>query len=316
MIGRGTRVLEADPALRKAWCPEKDRCLVIDCWGNFDYFQMHPRGREPGEQVPMPVRLFWVRLDHLEVALANGAVQAVEAVKVDLRADLAGLPANNVIVLEQQADLARVRGDAFWARLGRTEIGFLRRTIAPIMRAQSDADFKTLRFQIDVIELGTALLTGHRDAAEAVRALVAENSVWQRLQTGAEVSTADLRELAELLRRQDPTIDEERLRRAYDVRTASFVQLIKHVLGVAPLERWSTYVTRKFDEFIAAHTTYTALQIRFLQTLRTFILQQRRLERRDLVDSPFTQLHPDGARGVFPARDIEEILGFAEGLVA
>ena len=100
------------------------------------------------------------------------------------------------------------------------------------------------------------------------------------------------------------------------MRTASFVQLIKHVLGVAPLERWSTYVTRKFEDFIAAHTTYTALQIRFLQTLRTFILQQRRLERRDLVDSPFTQLHPDGARGVFPARDIEEILGFAEGLVA
>lgn len=151
---------------------------------------------------------------------------------------------------------------------------------------------------------------------EAVRALVAENPVLQRLQTGAEVSDADLRELAELLRRQDPTIDEERLRRAYDVRTASFVQLIKHVLGVAPLERWSTAVTREFERFIAAHTTYTALQIRFLQTLRTFVLQRGRVERRDLVEAPFTQLHPKGARGVFAPPDIEEILGFAGGLVA
>lgn len=70
------------------------------------------------------------------------------------------------------------------------------------------------------------------------------------------------------------------------------------------------------EEFIAQHTTYTALQIRFLQTLRTFILQRGRLERRDLVESPFTQLHPQGVRGVFPARDIEELLRFAGGLVA
>ena len=102
----------------------------------------------------------------------------------------------------------------------------------------------------------------------------------------------------------------------YDVRTASFVQLVRHVLGVQPLERWSTYVARKFEEFVAAHTTYTALQLRFLQTLRTFLLQRGRVERRDLVDAPFTQLHPQGVRGVFRPQDIEEILGFAEGLVA
>ena len=68
--------------------------------------------------------------------------------------------------------------------------------------------------------------------------------------------------------------------------------------------------------FIAQHTTYTALQIRFLQTLRTFLLQRGQVERRDLVGSPFTQLHPAGIRGVFPPREIDEVLGFADGLVA
>jgi len=151
---------------------------------------------------------------------------------------------------------------------------------------------------------------------EAVRSLLAENPVLQRLQAGEKVSDRDLAELAALLRRQDPAIDEERLRKVYDVRSASFVQLIRHVLGVERLERWSTYVTRNFEEFIATHTTYTSLQIRFLQTLRTFLLQRGRVERRDLVDSPFTQLHPQGVRGVFPPKDIEEILGFAGALVA
>ena len=68
------------------------------------------------------------------------------------------------------------------------------------------------------------------------------------------------------------------------------------MLGIEPLERWSTFVTREFEDFIAEHTTYTALQIRFLQTMRTFILQRGGVERRDLVDSPFTQLHPQGIR--------------------
>jgi type I restriction enzyme R subunit len=416
MIGRGTRVLKTDPALRKPWCPEKDKFLIIDCWANFEYFEMHPKGREPGTQVPMPVRLFRARLDKLEVALARSANEVAETIRADLRADLEALPANNVVVLERQADLARTQGDAFWEGLGRDDLGFLRQTIAPILRAKSDAEFKALRFETDVVEFGTALLAGNRDAMdvlretivdqvaelplgvnlvlkerdliaavlgsawwgsvddaklrdlaarlaplmhfrqqregpmvslhladitavherialgpdgrdmpiaeyrkraeEAVRALLAENLVLQRLQAGERVSDADLRALAELLRRQDPGIDEERLRRVYDVRTASFVQLLRHVLGVEPLERWSTLVTREFEEFIAGHTTYSALQIRFLQTLRTFILQRGRLERRDLVESPFTQLHPDGVRGVFPAHDIEEILRFAGGLVA
>ena len=53
MIGRGTRVLLDDPAKRKPWCPEKDRFLIIDCWGNFDFFKMDPKGREPGTLIPM-----------------------------------------------------------------------------------------------------------------------------------------------------------------------------------------------------------------------------------------------------------------------
>lgn len=416
MIGRGTRVLEADPALRKEWCPEKDRFLIIDCWGNFEYFRMEPRGREPGSQMPMPVRLFLARLDHLEAALHLGDTDTVARVTADLRADLAALPDNNVIVRESQRDLSRVTADGFWSRMRDDELAFLRQTIAPILRAIPDVDAKAMRLRIDLVELGTALLERNvdridalresiveqvgelpltvnlvareqelieailddawwatldgavlRDAAErlaplmrfrerrpgalvrlnladitavhqrivigpdgrdlpiasyrarveeAIRSLLEANSVLQRLQRGEEVSDADLAELAELLRRQEPGIDEERLRKSYDVRSASFVQLLRHVLGVAPLERWSTQVSRAFDDFIAAHTTFSALQIRFLQTLRTFVLQRGRVERADLVDAPFTRLHPSGIRGVFPAGELEEVLALTDRLVA
>jgi type I restriction enzyme R subunit len=414
MIGRGTRVL--DPTQIKPWCPEKDRFLIMDCWANFEYFDMHPRGREPGEQLPMPVRLFQARLRKLEAAMHAGAGDVAQQVVAALRADLAALPANNVVVLEHQRDLAPVRGDGFWTRLGADDLAYLRRTIAPILRARSNADFKALRFETDVVDYGTALLENTGDTMDAlretiveqvselplgvnlvakerelidavlgarwwetaddsqleelvarlaplmrfrqqrsdpilslnladitavhdrvavgpdgrdmpiaayrqrveetVRRLLAENPVLQRLQEGEPVTDEDMRALADVLRRQDPQIDEEKLRRVYDVRTASFVTLLRHVLGVEPLERWSTMVSRRFDEFISRHTTYTALQIRFLQTLRTFVLQRGKVERRDLVESPFTQLHPQGIRGVFPPPEIEAVLGFAAGLAA
>ncbi len=416
MIGRGTRVLEIDPALRKPWCPEKDRFLIIDCWANFEYFEMNPKGREPGELVPLPVRLFRARLDQLEGALTRGAAELVEAVTGDLRADIAALPENNVVVLERQADLAGVEPDDWWQRLGRDQVGYLRQTIAPILRARTGVDARVLRFDIDVVEYGTALLATNRDAMDllkatileqvaelplgvnlvarerdlveavlspswwdgashaqlrdmarrlaplmrfrqpragamlqlrladvtaqrervvvgpdgrdmpiatyrerveaTVRALLAENPVLQRLQAGEPVTEADVRALAELLRAQDPAIDEDRLRRVYDVRTASFIQLIRHVLGVETLERWSTWVTRRFDEFTAAHTNYTAQQIRFLQTLRTFMLQRGQVAREDLIEPPFTRLHPSGIRGVFATREIDEILQFASRLAA
>jgi type I restriction enzyme R subunit len=416
MIGRGTRVLDANPALRKPWCPAKDKFLILDCWGNFEFFRMEPRGREPGSQIPMPVRLFRARLDQLEALLDAGDREGVVRVTSDLRADLAGLPANNVVVRENQPHLSRVQVDRFWDRIAPDDLPFLRQMIAPILRATPDANAKVLRFRIDLVELGTALRVGNRAAMDALResiveqvgelppgvnlvarelplieamlgdawwnsltddilrdaadrlaplmrlrerrkgamlhlnladvtamrqrivagpdgrdlaiteyrrlveetiqALLEANPVLQRLQRGEEISPEDLRELAELLRRQDPEIDEERLRQTYDVRTASFLQLLRHILGVAPLERWSTQVSRMFEEFISSHTTYSALQIRFLQTLRTFILQRGQITRADLVDAPFTRIHPNGVRGVFAPSEIDEVLAMVDAMVA
>ncbi len=415
MIGRGTRVLDADPALRKPWCPEKDRFLIIDCWGNFDYFRMTPRGREPGVQIPMPVRLFRARVDLLQAAGAGEQPDWVRYAQQALRESIAALPANNVVVQESQRDLATVRTEGFWARLDSPRLALLRQTIAPIMRAQSGTDAKALRFEIDLNDLATAYLTDNAEAfgllrasiceqvdelplgvnlvareralidavlgeswwadfsadrlAElsrrlgplmqfrraprqamlslhladltalreriatadgrdlpvalyrerveaAIRALLADNPVLQRLERGEPINEADLGQLADLLRRQEPGIDAERLRAAYDVRSASFVQLVRHALGAEPLERWSTRVTREFEEFIAHHTTYSALQIRFLQTLRTFILRRGAVTREALVEAPFTQLHPNGIRGLFGPGDIGEVLELAGRLAA
>ncbi len=405
MIGRGTRILSADPASRKPWCPEKDKFLIIDCWANFEYFGLHPKGREPGDQVPMPVRLFRARLDKLTAAASTGgAADITTGIIRDLRADLAALPANNVVVLERQAELARVRADAFWSRTGEAELSYLRQTIAPILRARSDADFKAVRFEIDAVDCGTALLRANRDAMAtlretivdqvselplgvnlvaaqrdliegviggswwasvddarlrdlvarlgplmrfrqqragamvslnladitavhervivgpdgrdmpivayrqrveaAVRSLLAMSPVLQKIQSGARVSDADLRALADLLERQDPIIDEDALEeglRAFAVRPFSSSSATASS-AFSRWKSWSTEVTREFVRFIAEHSNWSALRIRFLQTLRTYASSSAG-ESSAATSSirHFTQLHPQVC-GVFSGR--------------
>jgi len=416
MIGRGTRVLLDDPVQRKPWCPEKDRFLIIDCWGNFNYFDMHPAGRDPQVAVSAPVRLFRARIDQLEAALSVNDKDLVEMVKADLRDDIAALPERNIIVQQASTDLAHAEDEDFWRHMDRDDIAFLRTAIAPILRAQASTALKTLRFEIDVVEYSTARLAGEDDRVAAIqesirsqldelpmsvnvvnreqtlieaalneewwiapsnedlhylterlaplmkyrtigsspwmeldlkdltvikekidlggdfgrisiaayreriesfiRDLVEQNPVLRKLQHGQELSMDEIHELAELLESSELQVTEERLQQIYDNRTAHFLQLIRHVLGLQHVASWEETVSVRFDAFIAAHTDLSSRQILFLRTLRTFILQRRHLEKRDLVDEPFSRLHPSGIQGLFTDTEIEEIIGLARELVS
>jgi type I restriction enzyme, R subunit len=57
-------------------------------------------------------------------------------------------------------------------------------------------------------------------------------------------------------------------------------------------------------------------QLQFIDLLRNFILEKGELTRRNLIESPFTMIHPEGIRGVFNPKEIEEILSLTEKLIA
>jgi len=82
MIGRGTRLLEARKP--KPWCTEKDRFLILDCWDNFEYFKLNPKGKEATAQIPLPVRFVGIRLDKIEMAMdtQNDAIAEKELQEV------------------------------------------------------------------------------------------------------------------------------------------------------------------------------------------------------------------------------------------
>jgi type I restriction enzyme R subunit len=75
-------------------------------------------------------------------------------------------------------------------------------------------------------------------------------------------------------------------------------------------------VSKAFDHFIASHSYLSSRQLQFLDLLRNFILEKGDLQKRDLIQSPFTMLHPEGVRGIFKPNEIEEILTLTEKIKA
>jgi type I restriction enzyme, R subunit len=415
MIGRGTRLLEASKP--KPWCIEKNVFLILDCWDNFEYFKLQPKGKELKAQLPLPVRLVSLRLDKIEKASASDRTDIVEREVAKLRHQIAALPKESVVIKEAAPALARLDEENFWISLMPQKLEFLRAEIKPLFRTVSEADFKAMRFERDLLEYSLAVLNEDKEKAstlkegiveqiselplsvpfvkqeealirvaqanhywvvageeqfdelvvklgqlmkfrepmtgsgqvhldlidelhrkeivefgpqheavsitryrEMVEALIAEltehNPVLRKIKAGETVNAEEANALAELLHEEHPHITEDLLRQAYKNRKARFIQFIRHILGIEVLQSFPDQVSAAFDQFIRAHTTLSSRQMDFLNLLKNFIIEREKVDKKDLINAPFTIIHPQGIRGVFSPAEIHDILQLTERLAA
>lgn len=419
MIGRGTRLLEENKI--KPWCTEKEQFLILDCWDNFEYFKLEPKGKELKPQIPLPVRLAGLRIDKIEKSIDTGLSKLAEFEIAKLRQQLSELPQSSVVIKEAAATLAQVNEENFWINLNHQRLEFLRTEIKPLFRTLSDVDFKAMRFERDLLEYSLATLseeqekvamlkegiieqisdlplsvnfvkiqesliraaqssgywnhgdldqqelalnelnarlgplmkfreqrTGagpvhldlqdeihrkewvefgpehesvsisrYREMVETMIAALTEHSpILQKLKSGESTTPDEADELAELLHAEHPHITEELLRQVYKNRKAHFIQFIRHILGIELLKSFPDTVSEAFDQFIQHHSNLSSRQLEFLNLLKGFVIEREKVEKRDLINAPFTVIHPQGIRGVFNPAEINEILQLTERLAA
>ena len=415
MIGRGTRLLE--PEKIKPWCTQKDNFLILDCWDNFEYFKLNPRGKELKGQIPLPVRLFGVRLEKIEEAQTQSNSEIVNKEVQKIRKQVESLPRNSVVIMEVKHELQRLEDENFWNNLTSDKLEFLEAVVKPLLRTVSDVDFKAMRFEKDIVEVSLAHLAGETEKFETLKEsiieeigelplsinivareqelirqaqsnhywatinedkfeeliqklsplmkfreaviplapakfnlkdivaekefvefgpqhealsvakyrelvekkineLVSSSPILQKLKQGQEITTDEAEQLAEELHNEHPHITIDLLRKVYNHRKAALVQFIKHILGIEQLETFAETVTKAFDDFIAKHSYLTSRQLQFLDLLKNFVLEKGDVSKRNLIESPFTMLHPEGIRGIFNQKEIDEILSLTEQVLA
>lgn len=415
MIGRGTRLLE--PEKIKPWCTQKDNFLILDCWDNFEYFKLNPRGKELKGQIPLPVRLFGVRLEKIEEAQTQSKSEIVNKEIQKIRKQVEALPKNSVVIMEARNELQRLEDENFWNNLTSDKMEFLEAVVKPLLRTVSDVDFKAMRFEKDIVEVSLAHLAGETEKFETLKEsiieeigelplsinivareqelirqaqsnhywatinedkfeeliqklsplmkfreaviplapakfnlkdfvvekefiefgpqhealsvakyrelvekkineLVSSSPILQKLKQGQEITTDEAEQLAEELHNEHPHITIDLLRKVYNHRKAALVQFIKHILGIEQLETFAKTVTKAFDDFISKHSYLTSRQLQFLDLLKNFVLEKGDVSKRNLIESPFTMIHPEGIRGIFNQKEIDEILRLTEKVLA
>ncbi|EKO15518.1 DEAD/DEAH box helicase family protein [Leptospira kirschneri] len=415
MIGRGTRLLEQDKI--KPWCPEKSSFLVLDCWDNFEYFKLNPKGKTGSPQIPLPVRLFGLRLDKISKAIELGESSILKKEISNLQNQISSLPKSSVVIIEAQNELQKLEDENFWNHLNPEKIEFLHSIVKPLFRTVSDADFKAMRFEKDIVEASLTFLSGEKEKFETLKSSIVEeigelplsvntvakeedlirisqtNQFWstineekfdllihrlsplmkqiekipvlgpakfdlkdiivekefiefgpshealsvaryrelveekvtelvskspilKKIKQGQEISNEETEILAEELYNEHPHITIDLLRRVYNHRKAELVQFIKHILGIEVLESFSETVSKAFEIFIQNHSYLTSRQLQFIDLLKSYILEKGELHKKNLIESPFTLLHPDGIRGIFGPKEIDEILELADKVIA
>jgi len=415
MIGRGTRLLE--PEKIKPWCTQKDNFLILDCWDNFEYFKLNPRGKELKGQIPLPVRLFGVRLEKIEEAQTQSKSEIVNKEIQKIRKQVEALSKNSVVIMEARNELQRLEDENFWNNLTSDKMEFLEAVVKPLLRTVSDVDFKAMRFEKDIVEVSLAHLAGETEKFETLKEsiieeigelplsinivareqelirqaqsnhywatinedkfeeliqklsplmkfreaviplapakfnlkdivaekefiefgpqhealsvakyrelvekkineLVSSSPILQKLKQGQEITTLEAEQLAEELHNEHPHITIDLLRKVYNHRKAALVQFIKHILGIEQLETFAETVTKAFEDFISKHSYLTSRQLQFLDLLKNFVLEKGDVSKRNLIESPFTMIHPEGIRGIFNQKEIDEILSLTEKVLA
>ncbi len=74
--------------------------MILDCWDNFEYFKLNPRGKELKPQIPLPVRLFGLRLQKIEEAQNQGNRELAKNEIDKIKNQVASLPQNSVVILD------------------------------------------------------------------------------------------------------------------------------------------------------------------------------------------------------------------------
>ncbi len=232
-------------------------------------------------------------------------------------------------VKQEEVLIRAAQTSHYWARADEDQFDELVAKLGPLMKFREQLvgsrpvhlDLTDVLHSKEMVEFGpqheAVSISRYREMVEGLIAdLTEHNPVLQKIKNGDMISEREVDELAELLHEEHPHITEELLQQVYKNRKARLIQFIRHILGVEVLKSFPDEVSAAFDRFFRAHTTLSSRQMEFLNLLKNFIIEREKVDKKDLINAPFTVIHPQGIRGVFSPSEINEILQLTERLAA
>jgi len=183
MIGRGTR--HGSICTHKDWLPNgtKDEFLIFDFWNTFEYFKMHPKGKESSPTKAITTRIFMNRLQLYDAFIERNDTQNAELMKQKIMEDIKGLDKNNISVKEKLRDIEQAESEKLWNTVGLEPIPFLKKKLAPLMKHIPNVNLNEAMFTLKCEQYVLANLQGNQKQMERSMEMISEyaNSLPPRL---------------------------------------------------------------------------------------------------------------------------------------
>ena len=281
-------------------------------------------------QVDFKAMRFEKEVLETSLAMLSKEQEKFETLKDNLVERISDLPLSVNTVAKEEALIRQSQTNAYWAKVMDDDLGTLALKLSPLMRfiernrrpdGPVELNLKDVLSTKETVEFGpeheaVSIARYKEMVEERILALTAQNPILQKLKKGGQLDDTEATQLANTLHDEHPNITLELLRRVYNNQKARFEQFIRHILGIEILESFPKTVSKSIDQFIQEHPYLSARQLEFLNLLRDYIINRGDLQKRDLIQAPFTLIHPNGIRGVFSSKEIEEILSLTQKLVA
>jgi type I restriction enzyme, R subunit len=248
-----------------------------------------------------------------------------------IREDVALLPTNIAEVAARRQYIDALLGREFWIKPTLAQIDETKEALAPVMKYRRDRPSLVIELGLDdiidsrrwiILRKGSekVYVEEYRKRVEAKIEQIADaHPTIKKLREGLTVGMEDLVRLEETLEAElgtdELSLDDENMLKAFGVRVGSFVDFLKHVLGLEALPSYETVVRKAFDAFTLEHN-YSADQSRFLRVVQSVFLQRRKLELSDLYEEPFTNFGVNAVEKLFSETEVEELVSLVRQLAA
>jgi type I restriction enzyme, R subunit len=240
------------------------------------------------------------------------------------------LPLSVSFVHKEEELIRSAQTNSYWSKISEADFDELIERISPLMKfREGDSgavgpitlNFRDEIYKKEMVEFGpqneAVSITRYKEMVEELIASLTDNNpILQKIRNGEDITTDEANTLAAFLHDEHPHITEHLLQTVYQNRKAHFIQFIRHILGIEILKSFPDTVQEAFDQFIQQHSNLNSRQLEFLNLLKNFIVEREKVEKKDLINAPFTVIHPQGIRGVFSPAEINEILQLTEALAS
>lgn len=234
-----------------------------------------------------------------------------------LLAELDKLAVNIQAVRHKDAVIAEVRSADFWQDPSIDKLENARKELRGIMKyrqrptgpsfetgATRTGDSGLQVRERDVRIAGANEAMSYRRRLKGILdKMVAANLTLQKIRNGESIAERELLTLTSTILTTHPGVSLEVLNEFYG-RTADQLHItVREIIGLDPQA-----IEDHFKDFLHAHPTLTAQQVRFMNLLKNYIAQHGSIVIEKLYDAPFTSVSHEGIDGVFTPDDVSELV--------